>query len=270
MTTFESYARGFTRLSLWYARKRIIENLSDFDDALNVRVNIFRNTRFYDGGRHPANGDDFPEWNAALGRVRVVFDARIHDHDTTALEEQSLAILWPDIKACIDTQGDLQKPDSERPYECWSFDYRGDNRLNIHIYNVYRPESPLSEKRDAFAAALIHLLEDSRRNRPDVIVVACGSWLNSMGLFAELFPQAWKDSAVVSGEVRYTMGHWGQFADRTGDFHVANGERFRDTGDFPYACLRCSAPIDAVLNHLKDHFPGAVAHNNSTGDNHNR
>ena len=42
--TYASYCRGFTKLSIWYARKRILEGISDFENTLNERVNIFRNT----------------------------------------------------------------------------------------------------------------------------------------------------------------------------------------------------------------------------------
>ena len=264
MSHYENYAREFTKLSLWYARKRILEGLSDFEDALNVRVNIFRNTRFHGEGKHPASGDTIPEWATLLDRVRAVFDSHIKDDDTADLEEKGLEIFWPDIKARVDAGGDPQVPRGDRPYESWSCDHRS-KRLNIHIFNTYAPESPLTSKKDAFAGALIRMLEDTKRIRPDIDAVACGSWLNSVPTFADLFPQAWSDSGVESGEVRYTMGHWGQFADRRGDFHTRNGQRFRKTGEFPYEATRCQAPIDAVLDHLYANFPDAVTHNNTIG-----
>ncbi len=250
-------------LSLWYARKRILEGSSDFEGALNHRVNIFRNTRFSTGGVHPSKGDVIPEWTALLDRLRDVFDAHIDDPNT--LEEKGLEIFWPDIKAKVDTTGDPQEPREDRPYESWSCDYRGGERLNIHIFNTYAPESPLTSKKDAFAAALIRMLEDSKRNRPDIDTVACGSWLNSVPSFADLFPQAWADSAEGHREVRYTMGHWGQFTDRRGDFHDRNGQQFRETGEFPYESTVCQDHIDAILDHLYTNFPDAIAHNESVG-----
>jgi len=265
MDRYKNYAREFTKLSLWYARKRILEGSSDFENALNVRVNIFRNTRLNDGvNRHPSQDDvEIPEWTALLDRLRTVFDSHIGDEDTTVLENEGLEVFWPDIKAKVDRDGDPQVPGEDRPYESWSCDYRGDTALNIHIFNTYAPASPLTSKKDAFAAALIRMIEDSVRNRPDIDVVACGSWLNSVPSFADLFPQAWRDSARGSREVRYTMGHWGQFTDRRGDFHVKNGQQFRETGEFPYESTRCRDQTDSVLDHLYAHFPGAVEHNAS-------
>ena len=40
-----NYVREFTRLSLWYIHKRLREEESNFEDAMNVRVNVYRNTR---------------------------------------------------------------------------------------------------------------------------------------------------------------------------------------------------------------------------------
>ena len=36
MSHYENYTREFTKLSLWYARKRILEGSSDFDDAVEA------------------------------------------------------------------------------------------------------------------------------------------------------------------------------------------------------------------------------------------
>jgi hypothetical protein len=264
MSHYENYTREFTKLSLWYARKHILEGLSDFEDALIMRVNIFRNTQFFVGGRHPSKGDVIPEWDALLDRLRTVFDAHIEDSNTATLEEKGLEIFWPDIKASIDASGDPQVPKDDRPYESWSCDHRSE-RLNIHIFNTYAPESPLTSKKDAFAGALIRLIEDSKRTHPKIDIVSCGSWLNSVSSFADLFPKAWSDSAKGSQEVRYTMGHWGQFTDRKGDFHARNGQQFRRTGEFPYEATSCQAPIDAVLDHLYENFPGGVSHNVTVG-----
>ena len=256
---YANFCREFTKLSVWYARKRIVGGLSDFEDAFNERVNIFRHTSCYTGRGHPADGDTFPAWNALLDRVHEIFGQHIDEDDTSVLEQKCLDVFWPSLGERIDKIGDPLPDPSQRPYQSWSCDYRGDECLNIHIANTYRPVSPLSEKRNDFAACLIRLLKDSQARRPDISIVACGSWLNSTPAFQALFPQAWRDSAQPSPTVRYTLGHWGQFMDRRGDFHARNGQRFRELGAFPYPALRCRDQIQAVLDHLAGHFPQAVA-----------
>jgi hypothetical protein len=262
---YRHYVTGFTRLSLWHVRRRVLQGLDTFDDALNVRVNIFRNTSLADGKRHPADGHVIPEWSALLERFRAVFDRRAKDDDTTALEDEGLAIFWPVLEARVNRTGNGKTNPADRPYESWSCDYRGDDRINIHIANVYKPESPLVERRDHFAAALIRLLRDSQVNRPDVLTVACGSWLNSVPAFLDLFPPVWLDGATTSTTHNYTLGTWGQFMDRRGAFHEKNGARMRELGTFPYPSVRCRAPIADTLAHLESKFPKAVARNADLG-----
>ena len=257
-TIYGNYCREFTKLSIWYARKRILEGQSDFEDALNERVNIFRHTSLAKGGKHPTKGDKMPEWDAILAAVEKVFDTHLHDVDTSELENKSLNLFWPILEARINTfRIGLTE---ERPYEAWSRDHH-ENFVNIHIHNTYLPESPLSEKRIEFAAALIRLLEDTQKSNPEVDTVSCGSWLNSVPTFLDLFPKRWHLNARSGRNVRYTLGHWGQFTTRTGDFHAKNGASFRATGEFPYPSLGCSDGIDAVLDHLRSSFTESVAYN---------
>ena len=262
---YTNYCRQFTKLSVWYARQRILAGLSDFEDAFNKRVNIFRNTSIYSGDGHPANGDVFPQWNDLLGRVQQIFDEHSTDTNTSRLEEKCLEAFWPSLKERIDTIGDPLPDLSERPYESWSCNYGEDKCLHIHIDNTYRPASPLSERKNDFAACLIRLLRDSQAQRPEITVVSCGSWLNSLPAFQELFTQAWRDSAEVITNVRHNLGYWGQFKDRRGDFHTHNGQKFRELGTFPYPPLHCRDQIQAVLDHLTAHFPAAIAINQRRG-----
>ncbi len=253
-----NYVREFTRLSLWYACKHIRDGEGDFEDAVNVRVNIYRNTSLYDGRRHPSTHTVGPEWAEILGQLRAVFDR--HMDDPSTLEDEGLDLLWPTLEARLQRGGDRMPPLKDRPYECWRFDTRND-RINIHILNLYQPRSPLSEMRVPFAACLIRLLRDARAQWPEIETVRCGSWLNSAPPFQALFPERWRQSAVTRQEIRYTMGHWGQFTDRQGDFHARNGARFRETGELPFPSSSCECPIEEVLAHLEDRVPEAVSYN---------
>ena len=251
-----NYVKEFTKLSLWFVHKRLCEGESDFEALVNGRVNIYRNTSLYDGKHHPANGEAAPEWTELLKELRTVFDRYMDAPSTKQLETAGVNLLLPHLKK----HRDALPPPETRPYECWSYDYGGD-QLNIHILNVYQPRSPLSDMWVPFAASLIRLLQDSQVRRPDVKVVRCGSWLNSVPPFQQLFPARWKQNAEPRPEVRYTMGHWGQFTDRLGDFHARNGALLREMGEFPFANLRCECPIDEVLAHLTEKCPDGVEYN---------
>ncbi|MCZ6679739.1 MAG: hypothetical protein O7E52_21115 [Candidatus Poribacteria bacterium] len=259
-----NYVSEFTKLSLWFVHKRLCEGERDFERLVNGRVNIYRNTSLYDGKRHPSGEDVGPEWADILARLRAVFDYHVDAPSTEQLEAAGLDLLWPYLKARLIQEGNPLPSLEDRPYECWDYDYNG-NRLNIHIANLYQPRSPLSDMHIPFAVSLIRLLHDSLVRRPDIEVVRCGSWLNSAPPFQALFPERWNQSAQPRPDVRYTMGHWGQFMDRRGDFHARNGALFRETGEFPFPNLSCESPIEEVLAHLAEHFPKAVAYNVQRG-----
>ena len=250
-----NYVREFTKLSLWYAHKRFREGETDFEGNINGRVNIYRNTILHDGKRHPSSEDVGSEWADILNQLKTIFDQHMADESTKQLEESGLELLDP----YLNKQSGSLPLSKDRPYECWTYNYTG--HLHIHISNVYQPKSPLSEMHIPFAASLIRLLRDVKMERPDIEAVSCGSWLNSSPPFQALFPEQWTLNAEPRPDVRYTMGHWGQFTDRRGDFHARNGARFRETGEFPLPNLRCESPIEAVLAHLVANFPEAVAYN---------
>lgn len=259
------YVEGFTRLSLWYVHRMLQAGNEAFAEIVNRRVNIYRNTALYDGKRHPANEDVGPEWTEVLRRLQEVYDRHSDDPSTDGLEAEGLALLWPYLEARLQADGRGKAPGPDRPYECWTFNYDREGRIAIHIANVYRPKSPLSEMRVPFAASLIRLLRDSRVRRPDVEVVRCGSWLNSAPRFQAMFPASWMQSARPNPDIRYTMGHWGQFFDRRGDFHTRNGAAFRATGQLPFPCSTCECRIEEALAHLETAFPEAVGDRGGRG-----
>ena len=142
-----SYVKGFTKLSLWYVWRRARRGEEPFADVVNKRVNIYRNTAFYDGKRHPSGEDVGPEWRGMVDRLASLFVSRKSDSSAVGFESAGLALLWPCLEARLRVAGDGVS--GERPYECWSYDYTSSGRLNIHIDNVYRPE--FSVERDVLA-----------------------------------------------------------------------------------------------------------------------
>ena len=259
-----NFVKELTKLSLWYVRKVLREEEISFADAVN-RVDIYRKTSLYDGRSHPSRCDVGPRWAEILDQVKGIFDRHRDDPYSELIEAEGLALLWPYLEARLLENKDQGKGEDERPYECWDGGYSDEGRLSIHIYNIYKPRSPLSDMRIPFAASLIRLLHDSTQRRPGMEIVQCVSWLNSAPRFQALFPNGWIRSARLRGTIGYTAGYWGQFYDRRGGFHDRNGAAFRETGELPFPCLSCEWPISEVMEHLEDKFPEAVAHNTEQG-----
>ena len=145
-------ADGIVRLSLWYARRRMLEGSvdADFAEALEVRTAC------------PGLGG---EGGAALRDMCALFERRRADADGgRALEDEGRALLWPAVEARSEQLGPATAaPDHDvRPYEAWSYDYdiivpfEGD-QLNIHI--VRTPPLPVA----ATSLCLTEGRTDSRR-----------------------------------------------------------------------------------------------------------
>ena len=226
-----NYVREFIKLSLWYVDKMVREEGMSFADAVNKHANIYRYTSLYDGEHNPATSDVGPPWQAMLCRLEEIYDSHRGDRTTSGFEEEALCFLWPYLEERARSEGNpvdaLKRED--RPYECWSYGYRED-QLNIHIDNLYQPESPLSGMIVQFVASLIRMLQDSRSRRPEIETVRCSTWMNTEPRFQSLFPRSWVENAGPKREVRHTYGHWGQFMDRRGDFHARNAKILRETG----------------------------------------
>ena len=160
------YVTEFTKLSLWYVHKVMREGETGFEGIVNGRVNIYRNTSLYDGKNHPAHGEVGPEWGEVLGRLKAIHD-RCRE-DPAGFEAEGLALLWPTIEARFRPAQQTGGPPPDRPYECWTYDTNRPDRLSIHIANVYRPLSPLSEMRIPFAASLLQLRDPAAQFIPKV------------------------------------------------------------------------------------------------------
>ncbi|HCU38544.1 MAG TPA: hypothetical protein DGT21_24935 [Armatimonadetes bacterium] len=93
-----------------------------------------------------------------------------------------------------------------------------------------------------------------RGQHHELAVVYCGTWLNSVPRFTDLFPAAWLASAEASPPAGHG-GWWGQFTDRTGALHRDNARYLRQTGSFRYPFLRCTCAIDDLARHLLSDGP---------------
>jgi hypothetical protein len=126
-------------------------------------------------------------------------------------------------------------------------------RVDLHLSNPFAPASPFADlgQRARELAALLH---DARKQCPTLQSVSLQSWLAGVPPLQLLFPPEFAASASAPSRLEYHLGWWGQFIDRTGAFHEANGQYLRSTGQFRYPCITCVCAIDATLAHLRQHF----------------
>lgn len=122
--------------------------------------------------------------------------------------------------------------------------------LTLHFRNYFYPDSPFKHL-DKVKNGLRNLIVAAIAECPDVKFVQCGTWLNDVDAFIQLFPPVWAEHAV-KGAPGGHMGWWGQFMDRWGKLHQRNSDYFRRTGEFPFKHYLCQCSVDELRDWLGD------------------
>ena len=258
------YVRNITKLSLWYGFKNCRDSTS-FIDFVTCKTPVFRLTGLWDGKNFPlsvAAADRIEYWYALLGRIYTVFTQEKNLADSTGSERQGLDILWPvmepGIKRDVEKWPWIPSCYGVSEFETGSFgfflyefadSFADEKRIELHMGNIFAPDAPMIHLDDR-ANELADLIRDARERAPDVKYIFSESWFNSHPKFMTLFPDEWQTNPLQSS-LAYSYNWWGQFVSREGKYHVGNGERFRETGEFPYLSMTCQCSLDSLLDHLQ-------------------
>src|SRR5262249_54476678 len=112
------FVEGVVPLSLWLAR-RLWHGGMALEEALTARTNLYRLTCLWDGTHHPAHpppGWRDPRWEELLGQMGVLFDRYARQDDTTALEREGLALLWPVLEPRLELDVRSWPAPQDRPF----------------------------------------------------------------------------------------------------------------------------------------------------------
>lgn len=260
---YEDFITGSIRLMTWYVWKLAFhqEPPISISEALDKRVDILRNTAFYDG-RHPAVGLNPPneKWDNLKSDLEHKFCSYSTATNSEALEDDCWDILAPLILPSLRGKYEKIMPMLKSPYSCWRYSFLPKHHANreltdcidIHFYNAFCPESPFKPPQQNQVAQDLHqMLEDAKRDNPTAQTVACISWLNELPPFLNFFPDAWTESFEPGQFSGGTAGYWGQYMDRRGAFHEHSALKFRDFGRHPYTCGLCYCDINGAMLHLR-------------------
>ncbi len=256
----DDYHPKLARLKLWYVWHLVTHEGVAFDEAINQRVRL----HWYFGSPEACLAP--PEWFAVVGELRALF--RRHD-DAEGWEQASFSVIASEVNervkresaylpgfcGCRDRSrlgarhhGCVWEGEADALHSgCFWVERNAIGAtLALHFANVVAPESPFDDT-TALAASLLRLIKrfETRSNW-----ARCASWLNSLDVFLELFPRAWRTSATGVAFDNHSKW-WGQFRDRSDAFNEANASRFRRTGHFPYRCLLCQSTLRGLIAHLE-------------------
>ncbi|NOY83203.1 MAG: hypothetical protein GXP31_19590 [Kiritimatiellaeota bacterium] len=249
------YTRELAKLKLWYAWRLWKHEDVDFETAITKRVGLVRMSVFW--GDDPRTGPrDADGWNAVLDKLRELYERHENDSTSARIEAEGLALLWPHLEPMIERDLEVTARWLADAVGCFQYEFRpfyaepdSEDHLTLHVRNAYQPDSPFRHFPE-MVADLLEIVSRARRERPDVSMAQCATWLNSLPPFANLFPPSWVETAQPGIPGNHS-GWWGQFMDRRGGFHAANAQRFRRTGRFPFRHLLCRCSIPELRRHLE-------------------
>ena len=243
-----------TKLSLWLADKYCNNGLS-FDKALTQATPVYRFTTLWDGTNHPANGYADKKWNNILNKLN---NLRLQNKDIENFETEGLKLLLPYLepRCSIDVKAWPWIPSAfgttvieQRVYGMFLYELTEDNKLNLHMGNIFAPKSPF-ENPKLLKEDFRKLLEDVLRKEKNVKQIVCESWMNNFKPFLLLFPKEWFNNSLETNMKNYTYDVWGQMMNRFGGYNKPNGDYLRKNGKFPYPSIKCESSIKSILAYL--------------------
>ena len=242
-----SYIGEIVKLMLRHMHQVMSVRRIPFLDALTDYVDIYRKTSFYNLSDLSETERLRPQWDGMVTQLEDVFNQHLAgERPADQIEEAGLQLLWPHLVERIDRGLPIVDYKQDTTFGCFFF-AQTESAIDLHFVNKLRPVSPFERPLDR-ATELYELLRYCSEHHPQLKEIKFGSWLNEYPPYRRLFPPSWR----VSGEGKKynSLGWWGQFMNRCGDFHRPNAKRFRETGDFPYQCEFHHCPTQDLEEHL--------------------
>ncbi|HJY21745.1 MAG TPA: hypothetical protein VJ279_02600 [Hanamia sp.] len=140
----------------------------------------------------------------------------------------------------------------KRMFHCWWYTVHDDHtHLALHLINAYQPDSPFDQLKH-FLTTMLQAVEQTIAVYPNIKIVSCGSWLNQLPKFQQLWPESFKRNQKVLNETGgFGPGAWGQYMTTSGGFSEAKAAILRKTGKHPFALTEAQSPVGEVVLHLK-------------------
>jgi hypothetical protein len=145
----------------------------------------------------------------------------------------------------------------ERDFYCWWYTIHENNTLMaLHLVNAYQPESPFAH-REHFVLTMSKAVEHAVSKYPSISRVTCGSWLNNLERFQNLWPESFRlNQKLLNDSGGFGPGAWGQYITTEGGFNENKASVLRRTGKHPFPLTESVSSIEEVTRHLKTAISG--------------
>lgn len=137
-------------------------------------------------------------------------------------------------------------------FYCWWYTLHDDNtHIALHLVNAYQPESPFDQL-DHFVSTMLKAVEEALSIHPEIKKVSCGSWLNDVSRFLQLWPASYRiNKKILNTSGGSGPGVWGQYMTVDGGFNDRKADILRSTGVHPHPLSESYCNVDELIHHLE-------------------
>lgn len=244
---FEEYVTNVVKLMIFHiwdkSRHTKTSAIEQFEDVqwLSRLVTLDK--------RVTENESLLPEWLEIKKELVLLIDnCESSESAINLLEEKGLNLLFPFFKSRFISGYTFP----EQPFHhFWYTTHNNNELLAVHFINANMPNSLFSDMK-VVATYLLKTIEDAITHFPEIKIVECGTWVNNVSHFLELWPESYKNNRnnwKYSGG--FGPGWWGQYLTARGNFNFKAAQVLRESGKHrnPFSTGFCN--IDEELSHLK-------------------
>jgi hypothetical protein len=235
-----------TCLQLWYVFYLSSSGTKTFEEAIFSQTPFDNFLPWY---REKQVRDTLPEqrtmWIEFVERVKSIYNNYPSEKKFIA---ESIRFVFPLV---LESEIYQRLNIEERWFGCFRYGYNKDRKyLALHFKNAYEPEYPFSQKERLFLS-LMDLVVDVDKNNYEVEEIGCGSWINNLPAFQELFPKSYIDSLhPTSPDDKRGNGWWGQFISHRGVLHRKRASILKEKKIFEYSRLHGQCDFSEFRKHI--------------------
>ena len=244
----KEYVRHIIPLMLehvWYQKK--IKSSSSFEELMHSGW-IGRLITLDNRVLNKDNQDEIEGWSQTKDYLIQCLEECSNETGLATMTDNCMKVVQPILEKRFVANYNFPK----RMCHCWWYTIHDDNtHIALHLINAYQPDSPFDHL-NHFIATMLQAVEHAMGAYPTIKIVSCGSWLNQLPKFQQLWPESFKRNQKILNETGGNgPGAWGQYMRTDGGFNKPKADILRKTGKHPFALTEAQSPVEEVIAHLK-------------------
>ncbi len=199
--------------------------------------------------RDPVTEAEVQHWVGIRNRLIEILDSCENLEYLDESVSQCMSVVMPILEERFVEGYRFEK----RDFGCWWYTiHEGETVVAVHLINAFMPDSPFKDI-VGFSGDMIKAIENARYRYPQVKLVECGSWLNQIAQFQELWPESFKSNQIVLNETGgFGPGVWGQYMTADGGVNASRATHLLEKGKHPYVLTEARCDVNDVIEHLKN------------------